>query len=165
MSRPKHYDPDGRPCFITSVTYERKPLLVVHADLLNDVFYQFQKRAGCRLSAWVIMPDHFHIIIDIKENSMSSLVQRLKMSFGSSLRKKLGIHSGRIWQNGFWDHVIRDENDMRRHMDYLHYNPVKHGYVESPHDWPNSSIHVYPDDYPRDWGGFGFPDADGEYGE
>ena len=50
-------------------------------------------------------------------------------------------------------------------MDYIHFNPVKHGHVASPHDWPDSSIHNYGDDYPADWGETGFEYSEGEYGE
>jgi putative transposase len=165
MPRPKHYDPGGRLCFITSVTYKRKPLLGANADLLINVLNEFQRRTGCMILAWVIMPDHFHIIVDVKENDMTSLIQRIKMSFGALLRKRLCAHAGRIWHNGFWDHVIQDDRDMKKHMDYIHFNPVKHGHVVSPHDWPNSSIHNYRDDYPPDWGETGFNYSDGEYGE
>jgi putative transposase len=165
MTRPKHYDPEGRLCFITSVTYKRKPFLADNADLLLNVFENSQHYTGCTILAWVIMPDHFHIIVDVNEDDMSSLIQKIKMSFGASLRKRLGARKGRIWQNGFWDHVIRDDRDMKKHMDYIHFNPVKHGHVASPHDWPDSSIHNYGDDYPADWGETGFEYSEGEYGE
>ena len=48
-----------------------------------------------------------------------------------------------IWQRRFWEHLIRDDNDFERHVDYIHYNPVKHGFVKRPSDWPYSSIHRY----------------------
>jgi putative transposase len=62
---------------------------------------------------------------------------------------------GDIWQRRFWEHVIRDEQDFRRHLDYLHWNPVKHGYVKRVIDWPYSTFHrfVRPGIYPADWGG------------
>ena len=60
-----------------------------------------------------------------------------------------------IWQRRFWEHRIRDENDFERHMDYIHYNPVKHGYAEQVQDWPHSTFHRHVRDgtYPMDWGG------------
>jgi len=64
---------------------------------------------------------------------------------------------GGFWQRRFWEHVIRDESDLQRHMDYLHWNPVKHGYVKTPLDWPYSTFHrlVAQEIYPSDWGGGG----------
>lgn len=60
-----------------------------------------------------------------------------------------------IWQRRFWEHQIRDENDFERHMDYIHFNPVKHGYVEQARDWPHSTFHRYVREgaYAMDWGG------------
>ncbi|MNW16429.1 hypothetical protein D3C71_2152730 [compost metagenome] len=70
-----------------------------------------------------------------------------------------------LWQRRFWEHRIRDEEDYQRHMDYLHWNPVKHGLVTRVHDWPWSSFHrlVREGVYPNDWGGSG--DIDGVFGE
>jgi putative transposase len=165
MTKLRRFNPEGHPCFITNVTYKRKPLLVFHADLLTKSFSDIQLRTSFEILAWVIMPDHFHFIINLQDEDLSSVMQRIKMSFGSVLRKKLGQHSGRIWQNGFWDHIIRDDKDMERHMDYIHFNPVKHGYVDTPFKWPHSSIHTYVDNYPPDWGEIDFSILDGEYGE
>ena len=61
----------------------------------------------------------------------------------------------RIWQRRFWDHLIRDDLDLQRHLDYIHWNPVKHGYVNRAIDWPYSTFHRYVANglYPNDWGG------------
>jgi putative transposase len=60
-----------------------------------------------------------------------------------------------IWQRRFWEHVIRNERDLMRHLDYIHFNPVKHGYVTRAIDWPYSTFRRYVRDgiYPSDWGG------------
>jgi putative transposase len=165
MSKLKHYNPDGRPCFITIVTHKREPLLVANADLLLKSIADIKRRVPFNTIAWVIMPDHLHMIIDIGDNNLSSVIQRIKMSFGALFRKRIGAHSGRVWQNGFWDHVIRDENDMNRHMDYIHFNPVKHGHAASAHKWRYSSIHKYQDYYPPVWGEKDISGSEGEYGE
>jgi putative transposase len=72
-----------------------------------------------------------------------------------------------LWQRRFWEHVIRDETDYMRHMDYLHYNPVKHGLVKSVKDWPFSTFHRYVKDgiYPENWGETGDLTRDDDYGE
>ncbi|MES1189703.1 MAG: hypothetical protein ABUS47_01365 [Steroidobacter sp.] len=71
-----------------------------------------------------------------------------------------------IWQRRYWEHQIRDDEDMRRHIDYIHYNPVKHGYFDLPIEWPHSSLHRYIqcDKLPKTWGmGMGY--GGGVYGE
>jgi putative transposase len=75
-------------------------------------------------------------------------------------------HEGNLWQRRFWEHQIRDDADYRRHLDYLHWNPVKHGYVQRVIDWPYSSFHRYVRDgvLPVDWGGGAAP-ATGAFGE
>jgi putative transposase len=100
------------------------------------------------------MPDHFHIIIDPLENEISNTMQRIKMGFATRYRKRKGLKSGRVWQNRFWDHILRNESDMNRHIDYIHYNPVHHGYNKSPFTWKHSSIHEYlkSGQYMPDWG-------------
>lgn len=70
-----------------------------------------------------------------------------------------------IWQRRFWEHRIRDETDFAHHVDYIHYNPVKHGLVSRPVDWPYSSIHraIRQGMIPPDWGNdpVEFPDTVG----
>ncbi len=98
-----------------------------------------QARGPFDLIAWVILPEHFHALIDPREGDISKVLQSIKISFA---KKYITKHKepGAIWQSSFWDHAIRDEDDFRRHLDYIHLNPVKHGYVTNPFDWPHSSI-------------------------
>lgn len=65
-----------------------------------------------------------------------------------------------LWQRRFWEHAIRDEKDMARHFDYIHYNPVKHGFVKSPADWPYTTFHKFVSQgkYEREWGAFSAPE-------
>ena len=60
-----------------------------------------------------------------------------------------------IWQRRYWEHLIRDENDLRRHVEYIHFNPVKHGHVARALGWPHSSVRRWVErgEYPADWGG------------
>jgi putative transposase len=68
--------------------------------------------------------------------------------------KELSRPGTQVWQNRFWEHLIRDDRDLQTHLDYIHYNPVKHGLVESPKDWPFSTFHRYIKEgsYPGNWG-------------
>ncbi len=68
------------------------------------------------------------------------------------LRKRLQQRAGRIWQYRYWDHVIRDQKDLNTHIDYIHYNPVKHALARNPFNWKYSSIAEYKDVYSNDWG-------------
>lgn len=74
---------------------------------------------------------------------------------------------GTLWQRRFWEHRIRDETDLTRHVDYVHYNPVKHGYVQYVRDWPYSTFHRYCRHgiYPADWGGSPTVDDANKFGE
>lgn len=72
-----------------------------------------------------------------------------------------------VWQRRFWEHEIKNEEDFNNHIDYIHYNPVKHGHVKRVQDWPYSTFHRYVKEgiYPVDWAGDGIDDLKQEYGE
>jgi len=167
MSILRRYQRDGDRYFITNVTYKRNPILVENIDLFWKGFDTVKEKSIYDIMAWVVLPDHFHLVIDPKGQDISNIVQRIKMSFGALWRKRMGLFSGRVWQNRFWDHIIRDQKDLNRHIDYIHFNPVKHGYVNSPYDWPHSSIHKYYEEgfYSRDWGLMEVIEFQGEFGE
>jgi len=167
MSDLKRYFYPGNICFITIVTYERMPILIDNMDILHKSYNNAQHNTPFKIIAWVILDDHFHIILDPDKNDPSSILQRIKMSFASYYRKRMNMHNGRVWQNRFWDHIIRDQADLNRHIDYIHFNPVKHGYVTKPADWRYSSIGDFIKDgvYSNDWGVVEPQGLDGEFGE
>jgi putative transposase len=157
MSNLRRYHQDGNIYFITCVTFRRKPLLIENSDLLLRTIRTIRERTPFDLTAWVVMPDHFHSIIYPTDTDISAVLQRIKMSFGVLYRRRHGLYSGRVWQNRFWDHIIRDQEDMNRHIDYIHYNPVKHSVAADPYDWADSSIHEFAREgtYQPDWGEIG----------
>jgi putative transposase len=120
---------------------------------------------GFDLAAWVILPDHLHLIIDPRDNNLSTIMQRMKLSFSKKVRFRKHAPSGKVWQARFWDHIVRDQEDMNRHIDYIHYNPVKHGAVNSPREWRHSSFRDYTDRYPPYWGIREQPLFEGDFGE
>jgi putative transposase len=138
--------------FITNVTFNRHPIIVTDIDIFWNSIESVCKRVSFELFAWVILPEHFHALIIPKQGDISDIMKRIKLSFSMDYRKRHKLPEGRIWQRGFWDHMIRNDEDLKRHLDYIHYNPVKHGLVKSAHDWPHSSIHKFKEDYPKDWG-------------
>lgn len=145
--------------FFTLVTHKRKPFFAEpeYVDRLREGFKRVMERHPFRIDAVVILPDHLHTIWRLPEgDSGYSLRWRLIKHYVAS-----GISVGisqrgekQVWQRRFWEHVVRDESDWRRHVDYVHYNPVKHGLVCRPSDWPYSSFHraVEKGWYSEDWG-------------
>ena len=167
MSRLKRYYHHGNLYFIIAVTHKRQKILVHHKELLWDSLIKFRNEANFIIIAYVILSDHFHIIIEIHELDLSAVMQKIKLSFSKKLRTKVGRMDGIIWQRRFWDHVIRDQKDLNTHFDYIHYNPVKHGLTGNPFEWEHSSIHDFHAEgyYPVDWGVIDKPKMDGDYGE
>ncbi|HET7300954.1 MAG TPA: transposase [Oleiagrimonas sp.] len=111
------------------------------------------------IDAWVVLPDHMHAIWTLPpdDDDYSARWSRIKAGF----TKRCGLlhqlfRKGQVglWQPRFWEHAIRDEDDWKAHLDYLHYNPVKHGLVERVADWPYSSFNrcVERGWYTEDWG-------------
>jgi putative transposase len=89
------------------------------------------------------MPDHVHLLIDCNGNDLSEIMRKVKLSFSKKYKFLKGIKSAQIWQRRFWDHIIRDQKDLDRHIDYIHFNPVKHGLSGNPFEWEYSTIQRY----------------------
>ncbi|MFT7186190.1 MAG: putative transposase [Pseudohongiellaceae bacterium] len=116
------------------------------------------------IDAMVVLPDHIHAIWTLPEfdSAYSKRWSLIKANFSRRLPVNETISASRnikgergIWQRIFWEHLIRDENDFNRHVEYIHINPVKHGYVGQCSDWPYSSFHRYVRQglLPLDWAG------------
>lgn len=153
--------------FFTAVTYERRKLLVRNTNLsrLRDGFRKVMTSHPFRLDAIVVLPDHMHCIWTLPEDDgdFSTRWRLLKRHFSiASLFPNRGNGTKPVWQPRFWEHVLRDETDFRRHLDYIHYNPVKHGYVGSPMQWSYSSFAKYVQRgwYARDWGAVAPPNLE-----
>ena len=167
MTNIRRYDSYGRPVFSTHVTYRRQPVLVDNYDLLLESLLRTQRLVRFELIAWVVLPDHMHLLVDTGSGDLSGLMRRIKLSFSTFLRGRNAVRSGRAWQYRYWDHVIRDQVDLNRHLDYIHHNPVKHGFARRPWEWELSSFHEFAAKgvYSQDWGERATLTFDGEYGE
>ncbi len=151
--RYRRSDVAGATYFFTLNLADRKQtLLVDEFDILRDVINKVKKRHPFQLDAMVVLPEHLHVMMSLPEhdNDFSTRWMLIKSNFSRQLPKQERINKSRqlkgergIWQRRFWEHLIRDETDFARHVDYIHYNPVKHGYVEQPVDWQYSTIHQY----------------------
>jgi putative transposase len=165
----------GATYFFTVNLAERKSrLLVDHVESLKASISHVKSAYPFVIDAMVIMPNHLHSIWTLPEgdSDFSTRWNLKKGGFSRRITKGERVSASRqskgelgIWQRRFWEHLIRDDNDFERHVDYIHYNPVKHGFVNRPEDWPFSSIHRYIKDgiLGEDWaccenfgqGGFG----------
>ncbi len=157
----------GGTFFFTVVSYKRCPILKEEAaiDLLWQCFQTTMATYPFRIDAIVILPDHLHTIWTLPgdDPDFSTRWKRIKATFSrhyqgyiiedisESMRRK---KEKGIWQRRFWEHMIRDQTDFNRHCDYIHYNPVKHGLVNSPLEWKHSSFRKFVEKglYPQDWG-------------
>ncbi|MDO9619471.1 MAG: transposase [Pseudomonas sp.] len=137
--------------FTLTLKDRRSDLLVRHIDLLRDALRQVKRRRPFTLSAVVVMPDHVHLLLQLPETdtNYSARLRDFKMLFVKALRAagepiRSGVRGDAgIWQARFWEHTIRDERDLAAHIDYIHFNSVKHGHVSRAVDWPYSSFHRY----------------------
>ena len=150
--------------FTVNLAERKRTLLVDHIDLLKRSLREEQKAHPFRINALVILPDHLHAVFTLPVNDAdySGRWRRIKAAFSAALppveqRSASRISKGErgIWQRRFWEHLIHDEQDYARHVDYIHFNPVKHGHVARVRDWPHSTFHrfVREGKYPLDWAG------------
>lgn len=129
--------------FFTVVTYKRAPILINYVDRLRESFRYAIDKLPFTIDAIVIMPDHLHCIWTLPEDSkdFSKRWFYVKQYFSRGISADVnGRGEKLVWQRRFWEHLIIDEDDLKRHIDYIHYNPVKHGLSLSPVDWKESSF-------------------------
>jgi len=146
-------------------------LLVDEVDALRAAMRAVQAAHSFRIDAAVILPDHLHCIWTLPrgDSDFSTRWGLVKGAFSRSIQKGERLSPSRIkrgerglWQRRFWEHLIRDEEDLKHHADYIHWNPVKYGWVQKVVDWPHSSFHAYlrRGVYETTWGGKSVPDLD-----
>ncbi|CRI63717.1 conserved hypothetical protein [Thiocapsa sp. KS1] len=158
----------GGSFFFTLVTAGRRPVLQSEQaiETLREAFRRVASKRPFSIDAIVILPDHLHCIWTLPPgDSDFSTRWRLVKTWLVKHHDNIPYpEAGReVWQQRFWEHTLRDDTDVIRHVEYIHYNPVKHGYVTAPCHWPYSSFHRFVRDglYPADWGGE--PDGFGGY--
>ena len=174
MSRYRRARTDGGTFFFTVALARRDQyLLVEYIDRLRFSYQTVAQTQPFSTIAICVLPDHLHAIWQLPEQDedFSTRWARIKTGFsrGSPVapdrsQSKISKREKGIWQRRFWEHQIRDEEGLRRHIDYIHYNPIKHGLVTQLRDWPYSSFHklVHSGDLPEDWAG---SSDDGSFGE
>ena len=130
--------------FITVVTFKRKNILIENIEHLRQAFNRVKTKYNFDIVAIVINPNHFHMIIKPENVSeYPKIIGLIKKTFTQISGLKTEQNANReadVWQRRYWEHSIIDEKDLNKHIDYIHYNPVKHGYVKSPKEWKYSSF-------------------------
>ena len=155
--------------FFTLVTFDRRKILTLDfsRQILSNAITEVQTQYPFSLEAWVLLPDHLHAIWTLPDGdtdyskrwglikakftkAISQESVRSALLTGSRIRHR----ESTIWQRRFWEHQIRDERDLQVHLDYIHFNPVKHDLAKSPRDWPYSSFREFVGRklYPDNWG-------------
>jgi putative transposase len=161
--------------FTVTVADRRSSVLTDHIVSLRRAFRVTRSERPFDIDAVVILPDHLHAVMTLPEGDVdySGRWRRIKSLFTRDA-VKAGLDVARnargeydLWQRRFWEHTIRDETDLTRHVDYIHYNPLKHGLVSQVSAWPHSSFHRYVrlGWLPEDWGGIVAIDPAIKFGE
>jgi putative transposase len=173
----------GGTYFLTLVIYQRRKVFSTPEmrDLFRESVNHVMTFHPFSLEAYCILPDHIHLILRLPENDAdySMRVRLIKTRFtkgylqhidkieprGESRNKR---REANVWQRRFWEHFIQYDDDLHRHIEYIHYNPVKHGVVGNVRDWPDSSFmdYVKAGIYDLEWGdAYGLPEDKFNFGE
>ena len=168
MSQYRRLYVEGATVFLTLVTYQRFPIFAKSANVvvLRKAIAKVHQEKPFTIWAAVVLPDHIHFLwqLPADDANYSQRVSRLKVLVTRSLRgqeslpKKISTsrqkhRESNVWQRRFWEHTIKDEEDLHHHLDYIHYNPVKHQLVSCPHQWEYSSFQRWVErgQYSIDW--------------
>jgi REP-associated tyrosine transposase len=158
----------GGTFFLTLVTDRRAPIFANESfrSMLHSTIDRCRKLHPFIMNAVVLLPDHLHMLITLPDGDadFSTRLANIKAGFTRRYVAASGAEQDRsdsrirqrvrgVWLKRFWEHAIRDADDLRNHFDYIHFNPVKHAYAKCPHGWPHSSFHrfVSEDRYARNW--------------
>jgi putative transposase len=176
MSRYRRANIEGGLFFFTVALADRSSDLLVHQiERFRDVYRMVQAKQSFVTNAICILPDHIHAIWTLPpgDADFASRWRKIKSGFSRGLppgelrsTSQVQKREKGIWQRRFWEHAIRDDEDFERHVDYIHFNPVKHGYVKRVSAWPYSSFHRFVRNglLPENWGG-DLDEIEGRFGE
>lgn len=158
MSRYRRSLTTGATFFFTVTSYRRRPILA-HAEVreaLREAIEHVRTTMPFTIDAWVLLPDHLHAIWTLPPDDAAfgkrwgMIKAHVSKNCAHLIDTQIVRSASRVsrresdfWQRRFWEHQLRDERDYERHVDYLHYNPVKHGLVSQVAEWPHSTFHQY----------------------
>ncbi len=149
---------EGGYYFFTVVTYDRRKFLChsLARNILHQVFEEVRTKHPFNVAAMVLLPEHLHCLWKLPDHDADFSIRwrLIKSKFSTQYIGRKGLEYEQspsrqkkgergIWQRRFWEHRIRDRKDLQRHVDYIHYNPIKHELVKNLADWPWSTYHKY----------------------
>lgn len=148
--------------FTVNLANRSHGILIKKINILRNAIQITKTRYPFKINAYVILPDHIHLMMTLPEDDRNFSIRwsMIKSCFSQKISPYETISASRkkkreraIWQRRFWEHLIRDEKDYEQHVNYIHFNPVRHGYVNKPSHWKYSSIHHYILEkvIPEDW--------------
>ena len=169
------FTPGGTCFFTVALADRRSDLLVREIDALRAAYAKVQRRHPFTTLAVCILPDHLHALWRLPPGDADAPLRwsQIKHGFSATLpaqstrASQVARREKGIWQRRFWAHYIRDEEDLARHVDYTHFNPVKHDLVRQVKDWPHSSFHRWVErgELPAEWGLVRAAGDEGRFGE
>lgn len=151
------------------VTSKRRKILIYNITLLRTSFQKAIDNYNFEIIAICILPDHLHMIIEPYDiNDYPKIIKQIKTFFSKNLdvtkisdyklsKSNIVKQERDIWQRRYWEHTMRSEEDLHKHLDYIHYNPIKHGLVENVKDWQYSSFQKFVENgvYDASWCNYG----------
>jgi len=165
MSNYRRMFAQNHPVFITISTYNKQPILDNHYKLIKESWKAAKAKFNFNIFAYCILPDHIHLILELdnifdypkiigfmkwyfSRNIDSKFTKPIYLSDSKQKKREKGI-----WQRRYYEHTIRNDDEFQTYVDYIHYNPVKHGWIKSVKDWKYSSFHdfVKLDHYDIEW--------------
>lgn len=146
--------------FLTVVTSNRRKILIENIELLRESFKNTKENYDFKIFAMVVLPEHFHVLLKPKNIfEYPKIISSIKHSFSRNFNVVGQVcptydRNKGIWQRRYLEHTIRDEEDLYKHLNYIHYNPVKHGLVNCVKDWEHSSFEKFVKlkNYDKNWG-------------
>ncbi len=147
--------PGGAYFFTVNLHDRKRDFLIEHITDLRASWRDMKKHHPFETIAAVVLPEHMHFIWALPpgDDDFPVRMRLLKSGFTRRLpsaMKQKGLKGERgVWQKRYWEHCVRDEDDLSRHINYIHWNPVKHGYVSDPDDWPYSTWHQWKREFGR----------------
>jgi putative transposase len=149
---PPHFGGKKNTFLITGACYDHRPILS-SPDRLTEFSEAFLRGIhnvlGASVQAWVIQPNHYHVLLSVDLDILRPWIGRLHNGKSTQWNREDGTPKRKVWHR-FSDRGIRSEGHYYATLNYIHANPVKHGYVEHASDWPWSSLHEYIEEYGRD---------------
>ena len=171
----RNFVPGGTFFFTVVLAHRGSSVLVDRIAALREAFRATRRERPFAIDAVVVLPDHLHAVMTLPTDDadFSGRWRRIKGLFTHTVMRDglplahdhRGLHA--LWQRRFWEHTARHESDFARHVDYIHFNPVKHGLVSRVSEWPHFSLHRYVRQgvLPQDWAGTLSAGDKGEFGE